>query len=313
MILNTANNEESTSTLTSNWSDNDIREMMEGLQEIHSEETVPQEESNEIVLSEEEQDLLQKTLEEVHKEIPENSKSVLIDTATSRFSSAIWYSEVQKKTIILAGLGGIGSYVGFMLSRMKPERLYIYDPDVVEEGNLSGQLYAKQDIGKLKTTALSYMMENYSEYYTVCSIPQRVDENTEGSDIMICGFDNMRARCDFFYAWKAYVASKPLEYRKNCLFIDGRLAAEEFQVFCMRGDDEYNIEKYKNNYLFLDSQADETICSYKQTTFMANMIGSIIVNLFVNFCANMCDPIIDRDLPFFTAYNAETMFFKTIS
>lgn len=46
---------------------------------------------------------------------------------------------------------------------------------------------------------------------------------------------------------------------------------------------------------------------------MANMIGSIIVNLFVNFIANQCDPLIDRDLPFYTEYNAETMYFKTVA
>ena len=44
---------------------------------------------------------------------------------------------------------------------------------------------------------------------------------------------------------------------------------------------------------------------------MANMIASVMVNLFVNFVANQCNPIIDRDLPFFTTYNAETMFYKT--
>lgn len=73
-----------------------------------------------------------------------------------------------------------------------------------------------------------------------------------------------------------------------------------------------NIRRYEP-YLFSDFEADPTVCSYKQTTFMANMIGSVIVNLFVNFIANKCNPLIDRDLPFYTEYNAETMYFKTIS
>ena len=69
--------------------------------------------------------------------------------------------------------------------------------------------------------------------------------------------------------------------------------------------------KYENNYLFNDSEAEETVCSYKQTTFCANMIASVIVNLFVNFVANECNPLIPRDLPFLTRYDASTMFFKT--
>ena len=62
--------------------------------------------------------------------------------------------------------------------------------------------------------------------------------------------------------------------------------------------------------MFSDAQADATVCSYKQTTYMANMIGSIIVNLFTNFVANEIVPLI-RELPFLTSYEADTMHFKT--
>ena len=125
--------------------------------------------------------------------------------------------------------------------------------------------------------------------------------------------DNMTARKLYFKKWKSHVLNKPESDRSDCLFIDGRLAAEEFQVLCLRGDDTYNINRYETEYLFSDRDADETICSYKQTTFMANMIASVMVNLFVNFVANQCEPLIERDLPFYTNYSAETMFFKTES
>jgi hypothetical protein len=46
---------------------------------------------------------------------------------------------------------------------------------------------------------------------------------------------------------------------------------------------------------------------------MANMIASTMVNIFINSTSNQCDPLIDRDVPFYTAYNAETMYFKTKS
>ena len=42
--------------------------------------------------------------------IPENSGSLNISEETSRFSGASWFDEIQKKTIILAGLGGIGRF-----------------------------------------------------------------------------------------------------------------------------------------------------------------------------------------------------------
>ncbi len=262
-------------------------------------------------LSEEEQAILDQAVEDAHQEIPTNSATLLVDEATSRFSSAIWYENIQKKTVILAGVGGIGSYVGFLLARMKPASMFIYDDDIVETVNMSGQLYGQSDLGRAKVSALAEMIRNYAGYSSVFAINERFTNESEASDIMICGFDNMAARRLFFNKWVNHVQSKPEEERKNCLFIDGRLAAEEFQVLCIKGDDEYNINRYSNEYLFSDAEADETICSYKQTTFCANMIASYMVNLFVNFCANQCEPLIDRDLPFLTTYNAETMYLKT--
>ena len=262
-------------------------------------------------LSEEEQAILDQAVEDAHQEIPTNSATLLVDEATSRFSSAIWYENIQKKTVILAGVGGIGSYVGFLLARMKPASMFIYDNDIVEAVNMSGQLYGQSDLGRFKVSALAEMIRNYASYGSIFAISERFTAESEASDIMICGCDNMAARKLFFSKWLNHVQSKPEEERKNCLFIDGRLAAEEFQVLCIKGDDEYNINRYNNEFLFSDAEADETICSYKQTTFCANMIASYMVNLFVNFCANQCDPLIERDLPFLTTYNAETMYLKT--
>lgn len=243
--------------------------------------------------------------------IPENSASTTVDETTSRFSSAIWYEKIQEKIITLAGLGGIGSYVGFLLGRMKPKALFLYDDDVIEASNMSGQLYSRYSIGEYKTTALMALIQQYSNFGDIFAKKEKFTSSSEPSDIMICGFDNMEARQIFYRAWYTHVNRKPEEERKNCLFIDGRLAAESLQVFCLTGDDEYNKEYYAKKWLFDSYEADATVCSYKQTSFCANMIGSIMVNLFVNFCANQCNPLIPRDLPFFTSYDADTMYFKT--
>ena len=290
---------------------NMIMEAINNYHSTHGEpiESLPDNE-NSSPLSEEEEELLTQIVEEAHSEIPTNSGSLLVDESTSRFSSAIWYEAIQRKTIILAGVGGIGSYVGFLLARMKPAALFIYDPDIVETANMSGQLYSREDVGNPKVNALSDMINKYCDYNSVFAVSERFDESNDASDIMICGFDNMAARKLFFEKWLDHVKSKSEEERANCLYIDGRLAAEEFQILCIKGDDEFNINRYKNEFLFSDAEADATVCSYKQTTFMANMIASVIVNLFVNFVANQCKPLIERDLPFYTTYNAETMYYK---
>ena len=290
-------------------SERDLEEAIGEFNSVEGYENTFQSLNNESPLTEEEQAILDQAVEEAHQEIPTNSATLLVDEATSRFSSAIWYENIQKKTVILAGVGGIGSFVGFLLARMKPASMFIYDNDVVEAVNMSGQLYGQSDLGRTKVSALAEMIRNYANYDSIFAISERFTEESEASDIMICGFDNMAARKLFFNKWLSHAQSKPEEERKNCLFIDGRLAAEEFQVLCIKGDDEYNINKYNNEFLFSDAEADETICSYKQTTFCANMIASYMVNLFVNFCANEVGAY--RELPFLTTYNAETMYLKT--
>ena len=289
------------------------QEAMDAINAIGEQITLSQEElpAGEITLSADEERLLQQVLEDAHQEIPVNSATIEEDDSTSRFSGAIWYDAIQHKVITLAGLGGIGSYVGFLLSRMHPQHLYMYDDDKVEATNLSGQLYGNNDINVFKVSALGNMIINYSDFRGMTRYPIRFSEDNNATDIMICGFDNMEARKTFYTQWKVRVNTKDTtEEKSKCLFIDGRLAAEEFQVLTITGDNEAAMRKYEKDFLFSDAQADATLCSYKQTTFCANMIASYMVNNFVNFVANECNPLIPRVVPFYVYYNAETMYLK---
>lgn len=242
--------------------------------------------------------------------IPENSRTILLDEFTSRFNSAIWYDKIRTMQVLLAGVGGIGSYIGFLLSRLQVRHFTIYDPDTVEAVNISGQMYPITSIGENKVEALSKIIRDFSGFYNYSTRCERFTEENAACPIMICGFDNMEARRVFFNKWKSYVlsTSRPEE----CLYIDGRLAAEEFQILSIQGTDRRAIQEYEEKWLFSDEEAEATICSYKQTTFMANMIASMMVNVFVNFAANLSDPapIIPRDIPFFISYSADTMFTK---
>lgn len=246
--------------------------------------------------------------------IPLNSPTLLVNESTTRFSGAEWFNEIQKSRIILAGIGGIGSWTCLQLARMVPQNITIYDNDDVEQVNMAGQLYSYKDIGKSKVDAMANMVSSYTSMKQINAIKQKFTEDTEAGDIMICGFDNMRARKTFFSSWLRHLNSKKTpEEKAKCLFLDGRLSMTDLQVLCIRGDDEYNIERYRNEFLFYDTQAEATVCSMKQTTYLACMIGSLIVNLFTNFVANTLDPIIPYDLPFFTGYDSQNMIFKTES
>ena len=291
-------------TAINQMSDN-VAQAQESLEEAIQEHL----DNNESILNPEEEALLNQVLENEHNEIPLNSPTLLIDETTSRFTDAIWYNKIKEQLITIAGVGGIGSHVAFLVSRLKPARITLYDPDNVETVNMSGQLYGTMDIGYSKVSRISYFMRQYSEYYSTIAHQSRFVATTIPDNILICGFDNMSARRAAFEAWKNKLkVSRGLE--DKFLFIDGRLAAEELQVLSIQGNDERAIKEYEEKWLFDDSEAEETVCSYKQTSFMADMIASIMVNVLVNFVANMCNPIIDRDVPFFISYDASTMFTK---
>lgn len=254
----------------------------------------------------------QETSEET-VQIPLNSPTLLMDTSTARFSGTEWYNEIQKARIVLGGCGGIGSNVAFQLARMIPANITIYDDDTVEAVNMAGQLFSYKDIGKSKVGAIADMILQYTSMRQINAIDKKFTDQTEPGDIMICGFDSMRARKTFFKSWLSHIKNKSMEERAKCLLIDGRLSIDTLQVLCIKGDDDYNINRYQREFLFSDSQADETICSMKQTTYLACMIGSLIVNLFTNFIAGTLNPVIPYDLPFFTEYDAQNMIFNTES
>ena len=239
--------------------------------------------------------------------LPVNSPTLLMNDTTARFSGAEWYNEIQKTSIILAGLGGIGSWTALQLARMVPSRMVLYDDDIVEAVNMAGQLYGYNDVGINKVNAVSNLITSYTSMQNVYAVPEKFTSECESGDIMICGFDNMDARKTFFNSWEAHVMCTPEEERRKCLFIDGRLSMDELQVLCMSGEDSYNIMRYRNEFLFSSREAEHTVCSMKQTTYLASMIGSFIVNLFTNWVANLLNPIIPYDVPFFTNYNAQNM------
>ena len=242
--------------------------------------------------------------------LPVNSKSFEVKESTTRFSGASWYNDITEQTVIIAGQGGIGSWATMIMSRMHPKQLFIYDDDEVETVNLAGQLYSKSMVNKKKVDAMANLVKDFSDYNAVMAIAQKWTEETQPGDIMICGFDNMKARKAFFHSWLRHILGHP--HPKKCLFIDGRLAFTDMQVFCITGDDTYNIKRYNDEYLFDDKDADETVCSMKQTTYCACMIGGLIVNLFTNFIANLQTPF-SHDLPFKTFYDSNMLYLKTES
>lgn len=226
-----------------------------------------------------------------------------VDETTARFSGAIWFDQIMQTEITIAGAGGIGSWLAVLIAKMHPRVLKIYDSDTVQTVNMVGQLLPYDRIGTFKADTVCSVAHDFSGFWPM-SNTVNIYTGMSTSPVVMCGVDSMYSRMTIFKAWKAGIleAKDPSKF----LFIDGRLAAEHLQILCVTGDDTVNQDRYESEYLFSDDEADTEVCSYKQTAFAAAMIAGLMANMLVNFISiKKGDP---RQLPFFTEYDARTMF-----
>lgn len=216
-----------------------------------------------------------------------------INVKHSRFRDAIWYG--VPKSIIIGGAGNIGSYVALFLSRIGYE-LYLFDNDHFEEINISGQMCKISDIGKPKIVALKDTLIEFSgRELNVSLFQERYTKDSMITPIMVSGFDNMTSRKVMFENW--------CELDERELFIDGRTSgAEGFEVYFVTKGKE---SLYKET-LFEDNEIADVACSYKATSHIGGMIGTIITTGITNFIANEKYDSKIRSLPFRMEFRAET-------
>lgn len=209
-----------------------------------------------------------------------------VEPQFGRVKGASWFPLLYKKDVMVLGQGGIGSWTALLLSRIGCT-LHLFDMDRYEVHNMTGQIVKHDAIGKDKVHAMQEVIAEFSPNCDVVTYSQRYDEDCFTNDIMICGFDNMAARKAAFHNWKRHLSTLPEGIRRNCFFQDGRLLAEQLQIFSIPGDDEERIATYEKDWLFDDKEVEEAECTFKQTSHCAAMIASHMVGFLTNWVANV--------------------------
>lgn len=219
---------------------------------------------------------------------------------SQRYSGAPWFDSCSKLKIELIGAGGISSWTALALSRLNLERISIYDFDIVSTYNIGGQFYGPYNVGGCKAFELANNIRLFSPNITIYSQGNRITSDTPigNGDIIISGVDSMLSRTEIYNNLKSF--------QYNGLYIDGRLSADTLQVISFMFDDKEANSRYKDEFLFNDRESEETVCSFKQTTYMAMMIASIICNIVVNYANNKVN-LVEYKIPFFTEYKSIQM------
>lgn len=215
---------------------------------------------------------------------------------TVRFSEAPFYNPGTEVT--LGGIGGIGSYLSFFLSRLEC-KIYCYEYDIVDEPNIGGQMYAYNQIGKTKFEAAQTNNNMFCNGTKMTDLGKLTNDSFV-LPICFSAFDNMSARKLMFEKWSA------LENRE--LFVDGRMLLQSGQVYIVTKGRE---QEYLNT-LFDDNDVQDQPCSAKATSHSGALIASIMTGAFTNYITMKKDSDYILELPFKTTYDIPLFEFITV-
>lgn len=217
----------------------------------------------------------------------------IIDPIRARFTDATWFTYLQQRPILVVGAGGIGSWVSLCLARIGCT-VYLYDADRFEVHNMGGQLVRSTDIGVNKVDAVKDIITSLVGPSTKILVSSAMySEDSPTNPIVISAVDSMAARKLLFDKWAKIYGGKD-----DSIFIDGRLLAEDYQVYAVTKG---RLGAYTETIID-DKLIPTENCSLKSTTHCSLGIASEIVGILSNFAANqvtMKDIGIGvRDIPF---------------
>lgn len=126
--------------------------------------------------------------------------AALLDQLLARSNGLI--ESLTDRTVAVAGLGSVGSYLAEILARAGVGRLTVIDPEEVEAANLSRTTYEIGDIGQPKVDALARRLLNVNptiivERYRATAEAMSVSELSalvSTADLVIAATDSMPAQ-----------------------------------------------------------------------------------------------------------------------
>jgi hypothetical protein len=96
---------------------------------------------------------------------------------------------MKKRNVMIIGAGGIGSFLIPLLDKVGIYDITVYDPDIVEEKNLTYQNFTQADLEKKKVHAMAERYNIDAQPYMVLTAGQ-----LKGFDLVVCCADNLDIR-----------------------------------------------------------------------------------------------------------------------
>ena len=185
-----------------------------------------------------------------------------------RQQDVINMSRLTSLGITLIGAGAIGSTTAVFLGKMGACGLQVFDADFVEEHNWSNQLYRDEDIGKLKTTALSEVMEQFGGH-TPNAVAAKYEDQPL-TEVVISTVDSFSSRSAIWHSVRAKPEVK--------LYLDARMGLETLVVYAVRPQVREDRVAYSKS-IIPDDQALQEPCTARTVCYTPLMAAAVLCNL----------------------------------
>lgn len=178
--------------------------------------------------------------------------------------------------IHVIGCGAIGSNVALQLTKLGCKKLFLWDFDLVDEHNITNQIYDETDLGQMKTEALKKHLINNNKDIEVYTFKKYTNQLLQGY-IFVC-VDSIELRKHIY---------ETNQYNPQIkLVIDGRIGLDTGQVYAVDWSKEDDIQNlielsdFKSNEINVPVSACGTTLSVSPTVLITI---SNMISVFINF------------------------------
>lgn len=181
---------------------------------------------------------------------------------------------LSKKTVAVAGCGGLGSNAAVALVRAGIGKLIIADFDVVELSNLNRQYFFMGDVGKRKTDALkAHLLAINPEVEILDHFMELTPENIAGlfeeADLLVEAFDRAESKVWLIESWCTHYPERPIVCASG---LSGMGGTEELAV-------------RRSGYIVMCGDFESDMCiglTSARVAIAANMQANLAIEILVN-------------------------------
>ncbi len=187
-----------------------------------------------------------------------------------------FHKNLQKYSVGIAGLGGLGSNAAISLARAGIGKLVLIDYDAIEKTNLNRQYYFLNQIGQNKTDALKENIKKINpkieiEKYTEKLSKNKMSQHFTKVDLIIEALDDAETKTLFIEEIQQRLPNTPI------------IAASGVTGY--GNNQRITTKKLGDLYIIYDQEAkstDEDILTAPRIALIANMQANLAVEILLD-------------------------------